>query len=107
MPTIMAARAPIPPTTPPTIAPIGVELFFLFLFKSPPLVSSKPGFEPSIDVTGLDAIFEAEVKDTVTGLSVVDFAPVAVADPIKCLSASVLCDIAERSTHQVRALSCR
>ena len=65
MPTIMAVRAPMPPTTPPTIAPIGVLLFFGLLFELS--LWLKPGAELAREVTLFDAMLEAEVKDTVTG----------------------------------------
>lgn len=67
----MAARTPIPPTTPPTIAPIGVD-FFLELELVVGLLIWGP--EPSMEA---DATLETEAKDTLTGLALVVVAPVA------------------------------
>ena len=75
----MAARTAKPPTTPPTIAPIGVDFFFelgLELSFWP-----KPGPESSI--VDADATLEAEAKDRLTGLALVFVVPVADTAPLK------------------------
>lgn len=76
---IMAARTAIPPTTPPTMGPIGVEPFFLLLVKSPPLlVSPKPGPGLAMDVTSSVTVLVADVKVTEAALVVVDLTPAVV-----------------------------
>lgn len=86
---IMAARTATPPTTPPTMGPIGVEPLFLLLVKLPPsLVSPKPGPELPMDVTSSVAILVADVK-VMEGVALVEvvlaavFVAEFVATPVK------------------------
>lgn len=97
---MMAPRTTTPPTTPPAMAPTGVDLpFESFL----PLVWSKPGPKLEMDVTRSDAMTEAEVKDTVTGA--IEDLDVPVADDTEL---PVLVVDADTSTWTVRetVLSC-
>lgn len=88
---IMATRTATPPTTPPTMGPIGVEPFFLLLVKLPPsLVSPKPGPEVAMDVTSSVAILVADVKVTEAALVVVDLTPALVVAPVECHVSSVI-----------------
>lgn len=66
MANIIAARTAMPPTTPPTMAPMGVDFFFEFVFGLSFWLM--PGAESPIDA---DATLEAEAKDTLTGLALV------------------------------------
>lgn len=66
-PNIMAARTPIPPTTPPTIAPIGVDFFFELVFEGMFAPSSWPIPGSALPMDA-DLTLEAEEKDTETGL---------------------------------------
>lgn len=103
----MAARTAIPPTTPPTMGPIGVESFFLPLFKLPPsLVSPKPGPELAMDVTSV-AMLVADVKVMEGILLEVVLADMLVATAVNILSAMLFNNVAERLTYRLRALSCR